>query len=207
MTDYFNFTKIIPNAPNDPIVNEVAQINNNWDELDTKLGPYMFGGSLTLTEVGQESFNGSFQYIVWDGATQRTPDDIDAAWSAWTNIPMLSPRVIRSSFQPKWRNNTLLRMVELTGGIQFDASANPWTIGSSFQFNGLVSGSPANTLGPVGGKHICQAATALTGGTSVTAGAYITIDTSGSFVRMAAQYLGGGGGGNFIQLDQVWWWY
>lgn len=207
MADYLNFNKILPPTPNDPVVNEVTQLNNNWDLLDLKLTPLMNGGTLTLAEVGQEYLDSNSRFAVWDGSAARVPDDIDSAWSAWTNIPMLAPRVIRPSFQPKWRSNSLLRKVELNGGIQFDASANLWTQGSSFQFNALSAGSPANTLGPVGGKHINQCATGLTAGTSVTAGGYITIDTSGSFVRMAAQSLGGGGGGNFIQLDQVWWWY
>jgi hypothetical protein len=204
---YLNFTKIAPPAPNDPNVDEVTQLNNNWDLLETKLGVYTTGGALSNVETGQEFFNGSFQNSVWNGAATRASDDIDSAWSAWTNIPMLAPRAIRTGFQPKWRSNSLLRKVELTGGIQFDGAASVWTMGASFQFNQLAAGSPANTLGPVGGKYISQAAAALSAGTSVTAGAYITIDTSGSFVRMAAQYLGGGGGGNFIMLDQVWWWY
>lgn len=207
MVDYLGFTKILPPKPNDPVVNEATILNGNWDLLDTKLQPYMIGGTLTLSEIGQEYFDADFRYAVWDGSSGILPDDIDSAWSAWTNIPMLAPRVIRSAFQPKWRSNSLIRKVELTGGIQFDASANPWTMGTSFQFNSLAAGSPANTLGPIGGKHISPCAVALTGGTSVTAGGYVTIDTSGSFVRMACQYLGGGGGGNFVMLDQVRWWY
>jgi hypothetical protein len=204
---YFNFTNVSPASPSDPLVNEITQINNNWDHLETKLNPYMIGGGVSGIETGQELFDGSFRYGVWDGSTTRITDDVDAAWSAWTNIPMLAPRVIRSGYQPKWRNNSLLRKVELTGGIQFDATANPWTMGSSFQFNSLAAGSPPNTMVPIGGKHIAQAAAAQTAGTSVAAAGYITIDSSGSFVRMACQYLGGGGGGNFVQLEQVWWWY
>lgn len=204
---FFSLNKIIPASPNDPLVDEVNQLNNNWDNLESKLGIYVNGGALTGIEAGQEYIGTGSRFAVWDGAAEALTEDIDSAWSAWTNIPMLAPRAIRPSWQPKWRNNTLLRKVELTGGIQFDAAASAWTMGSSFQFNALSAGSPANTLGPIGGKHIAQAATALTGGTSVTAGGYITIDTSGSFVRMACQYLGGGGGGNFVQLEQVWWWY
>lgn len=204
---YLNFTKIAPPAPNDPNVNEVTQLNNNWDVLETKLNPYVNGGTITGLETGQEFFNGSFQNCVWDGAATVASDDIDAAWSAFTNIPMLSPRVIRPSFQPKWRNNTLLRKVELCGGVYFNAAQDPWTMGSLIQINSLAAGSPADTLGPIGGTHVSQCAVALTAGTSVTAGGYVIIDTSGGFVRMRVQYLGGGGGGNFVQLDQVWWWY
>jgi hypothetical protein len=207
MANFFNFTKIVPAAPSDPLVDEAAQLNANWDHMDARLTPLMLGGTLTLAQAGQEYLDSNSRFAVWDGAAARIPDDIDSAWSAWTNIPMLAPRAIRSTFQPKWRSNSLLRKVELSGGISFDVSSNVWTQGTLFQFNALSAGSPANTLGPVGGKHVNQAATGLTAGTSVTAGAYIVIDTSGSFTRMSCQYLGGGGGGNFVQLEQVWWWY
>lgn len=207
MATYFNFTKILPPNPNDPVVNEVTHLNNNWDHIDLKLQPYMAGGTLSLAEAGQEFFDTNFRFGVYDGASQRIPDDIDANWSAWTAIPILSPRVARASFTPRWRSNSKLRMVELAGGVNFDASANPWTQGSSFQLNQLAAGSPSSSFAPIGGVHKSPAATALTGGTSTVASAIVTVDTSGGFVRLAAQYMGGGGGGNFIQLDQVWWWY
>ncbi len=203
---YFNLNKITPAAPNDPTVNEVTQLNNNWDNLDSKLGIYINGGSLTGIETGQEYLGTGSRFAVWDGAEFLT-EDIDSAWSAWTNIPMLSPRAIRTGFQPKWRSNSLLRKVELTGGIQFDAAASAWTMGSSFQFNDLVTGSPTTTFTPIGGFHRAQCAAALTGGTSVTAAGRISIDTQSGFIKMSAQYMGGGGGGNFLQLEQVWWWY
>lgn len=207
MADYLNFTKIAPPKPNDPVVNEATQLNANWDLLDTKLQPYIIGGTLTLAEVGQEFFDNNFRYGVWDGAVQRIPDDIDASWSAWTALPILAPRAIRTGFTPRWRNNSILRMVELSGGVQFDGPANAWTLGSAFQINSLAAGSPTSALAPIGGTHKSQAAGALTAGASVVAGAAITVDSSGGFCRINAQYMGGPGGGNFIQLDQVWWWY
>lgn len=207
MADYLNFTKIIPPKPNDPVVNEATQINANLAMLDTQLQPYMLGGSLTLTEVGQESFNGAFRYSVWDGTSQILPDDIDSGWSAWTALPILSPRVLRTGFTPRWRNNSFTRMVELSGGVNFDASANPWTLGSQFQINQLASGSPTSSLAPIGGTHKSPCATALSAGTTLVAGGLVTVDSSGGFVRINAQYMGGPGGGNFLMLDQIWWWY
>lgn len=206
---YINFTKITPAAPNDPVVNEDTQLNDNWDLLETKVGVYVTGGAVSDLETGQELFNGSFRYGVWNGSTTRITDDIDAAWSAWTNIPMFSTRAVRSGFQPKWRNNTLLRKVELTGGVLFNAAADPWTMGTLFTINADSSGSPPAAQVPVGGTHICQCAVALTAGTSVTAGGYAFIDKPGgnTFTRIRVQYLGGGGGGNFVMLDQIWWWY
>lgn len=205
---YFNFQKITPPAPNDPTVNEVTQLNNNWNDLDTKLQPYLIGGTLTLAEAGQEYFDANFRYTVWDGVSvSRVPEDIDAAWSAWTALPMLSPRAIRPSFTPRWRSNSALRMVELSGGVQFNAAADVWTMGSAFQLNQLASGSPPSSLQPIGGLHRSQCAAALTAGTSVVAAGRISCEVDTGFVKISAQYMGSGGGGNFLMLDQVWWWY
>lgn len=206
---YMNFTKIAPPAPNDPTVNEVTQLNNNWDLLDSKLSPYMSGGAISDIETGQEIFASGFRFGVWNGAAVRTPDDIDAAWSAWTAIPMFSPRVVRAGFTPRWRNNSLLRMVELSGGVLFNAAADPWTMGSLFTINADSAGAIPASMTPVGGTSRSPAATGLTAGTTVVAGALAIIDKPGgnTFTRIQCQYMGGPGGGNFIMLDQVWWWY
>lgn len=207
MANYLNFTKVAPPAPNDPNVNEATQLNANWDELDNKLAPYNNGTTVTPVEVGQEYVDGSGRFAVWDGAAARVPDDIDAAWSAWTNLPMFTGRAIRSGYQPKWRLNSLLRIVQLSGGVQFDSSAGTWTTGGLFTINADASGSPPAVQIPVGGYHISPCAAALTAGTSVVAAGYIYIDKPGTFVRIRGQYMGGPGGGNFLMLEQVWWWY
>lgn len=205
---YLNFTKITPPAPNDPTVNEVTQLNDNWDHLDLKCQPYLVGGSVTDIEVGQEFLDVNFRFAVWNGG-QRIPDDIDGAWSAWTALPMLAPRVIRPSFTPRWRNNTAYRMVELSGGVYFNAAQDPWTLGSYITINGDVAGAIPASMIPIGGVHTGQAAAALSAGTTVVAGAMVTIDKPGgnTFCRIRGQYMGGPGGGNFIQLDRIWWWY
>lgn len=204
---YLNFTKIAPPAPNDPNVSRVNHLNNNWDHLESKLGPYVNGGSLSGIDRGQEYFDSNFRFAVFDGTATRVPDDIDAAWSAWTALPILSPRVIRPSFTPRWRNNSLLRMVELSGGVLFDSAASAWTMGSAFQLNVLGSGSPPSSMGPVGANDNRPCATSLSAGTGVASAGRVNISTSGSWVMLTGQYMGATGGGNFIMLDQVWWWY
>lgn len=205
---YFNFTKIVPPAPNDPFVDEAAQINANWDHLDAKLEPYMFGGTISDIEQGQEFFNEDFEFCVYDGGIV-TPDDIPEGWSDWTNLPMQSGKFARSSFTPKWRNNPLYRMVELTGGVIFDVSAGPWTLGSSFLINADAEGSPPAEMRPIGNLHYSPCGASLTTGTSVVSAGFITVEqpVGSTYTRIGAQYLGGPGGGNFIMLDQVWWWY
>ena len=206
---YFNFTKITPPAPNDPLVDEVAQLNNNWDHIDTKLSPYLTGGTLTDVETGQEFLDTNLRFAVWDGAAIRIPDDIDGAWSAWTALPMFAPRVARASYTPRWRNNSAYRMVELAGGAQFNVAQDPWTLGGYFTLNADSAGAIPASMIPIGGTHVSQAAAALSAGTTVVAGAMIRIDKPGgnTFCRVSVQYMGGPGGGNFIQLDRVWWWY
>lgn len=206
---YFNFTRITPPAPNDPTVNEVTQLNDNWDHLDAKLGPYMNGGSISGLETGQEYFDVNFRYALWDGAAARLPDDIDAAWSAWTAIPMLSPRTVRPNFTPRWRNNSLLRKVELSGGLTFNAVSDPWTPNTLATVNGDVAGAVPASMIPVGGTHVCPCATALSAGTTIVSSGYAFIDKPGgnTFTRIRVCYLGGDGGGNFVQLEEISWWY
>lgn len=204
---YLNFNKITPPAPNDPLVNEVTQLNDNWDQLDTKLQPYMIGGSITDLETGQEFFDGDFRYCVWDGAAPRLPDNISAGWSAWTAFPMNAPRAARSGLIPKWRNNSLYRMVECVGGVLFNAAADPWTLGSAFTINTDTANSPPSSMVPIGAKHVSPLATGIPSAPAIVAGAMATVDVSGTHIRIQLQHLGGPGGGNFIQLDQLWWWY
>lgn len=207
---YFNFNKIVPPKPNDPTVDEMAALNNNWDVLDAGITPYINGGTISNIEQGQEFYGPGSTFAVWDGAATRTADDITSAWSAWTNLPLNASRAIRSGFQPKWRNNSLLRMVELAGGFQADASATAFTPGNIYFVTADVAGGIPQSMAPNGGGATYrQCATALTAGTAVVASGYIIIDKPGAetHVRLRSQYLGGSGGGNFIQLDQVWWWY
>jgi hypothetical protein len=210
VTDYLNIQKIVPLPPLDPNVNVATQLNSNWDLLDTKLAPYQNGTTVTPTETGQEYINSSGRYAVWDGAAERVPDDIDSAWSAWTNLPLFSSRAIRTGFQPKWRNNSLLRMVQLTGGFQADSSASAFTPANIyFVTDDNAAGGIPQSMKPIGSKHICPCAVALTAGSVVVASGYMTIDAPGGAAncRLRVQYLGGPGGGNFVMLDQIWWWY
>lgn len=206
---YFSFNKITPPAPDDPNVDEVTQLNENWDTIDLKIDPYINGGTISDIEIGQEFPNANFDFCVQGSGGTVIPDDISEGWSAWTNIPLLSPRSSPVGLTPKWRNNSLLRMVELTGAVTFNVAADPWTLGSSFLVNGDVVGSPPGSMQPIGNLHYSPAAAGLPADPAITAGGFITIEQPGgsTYTRIRAQYLGGPGGGNFISLDQVWWWY
>lgn len=206
---YFNFTKITPPSPLDPLVDEAAQLNANWDHLDSKLTPYINGTTPTGMQTGQEQFAGDLSNAVWDGAALRASDDTDAAWSAWTNLPLLSPRTARSGQLPKWRNNSLLRKVQVRGGFTIDGAASAWVLGTIYTVNGDVSGAIPASMTPIGGVHYQPLPGAQAVSPAVVGGGYCTVDKPGgnTFTRIRVQYMGGGGGGNFCQLDQLWWWY
>jgi hypothetical protein len=207
---YLSFNKITPPAPNDPLVNEVTQLNDNWGQLDTKLQPYISGGTISNIEQGQEFFDSNFRYAVWDGAATRIPDDIDAAWSAWTAIPLVAAMSARSGFVPKWRSNSLLRQVELVGGIFYGSTPTAWPLGTAVTCtNDAVAGIPASMV-PSGGEVRAQSGSVITSGASVVCAGYIIVDkpAPNTYVRIRAQFLGGSASGSdFIQFDQVSWWY
>lgn len=208
---YLNFNKIVPPAPNDPLVDEATQINANWDHIEAKLTPYMKGGTMTNVETGQEHFNGSFEFCVRGTSTLITPKNISEGWSAWTNFPIAVARALRTDYTPKWRNNPLYRMVECTGGFQYDAAASAWPMGSFFLLNADAAGSPPASMQPIGNIHYNPCAVSLNTGTStsVAQGGLIKVEqpVGSTYVRLSVQYMGGAGGGNFVMIDQVWWWY
>lgn len=207
MVDFLNFKKIVPPAPNDPSVDLASQINDNWDILDSGLNIYNSTGEFTPTQAGQEWLAPNYRFAVWDGANERYPDNIDLFWSAWTAIPLASGRAIRSGFTPKWRQNSLLRKVELVGGFQYDSAASTWP--TSLVVLNADTGSIPATYQPTGGKHVGQCATAVNTTGVVVAAGYVIVDkpAGNTNCRIQARYMGGPGGGNFLMLDQIWWWY
>lgn len=203
---YLNFTKITPAAPNDPFVNVVTHLNNNWDEIDTKLFAHtLMNITLVNPDQGQDFVTGLQKFRIWTGAAYREPDDIDSAWSAWTALPLSGNVAPRVGFTPRWRSNSLLRLVELAGGIQKDGAGSAWPAALVVATTG-TSGI-ANTFLPIGGVVYQQSAAALPTSSTNSAAGWHTIDVSGAWVRIQTRYSGGPGGGNFVMLDGIKWWY
>src|SRR5882757_10601962 len=106
------------------MVDVVAHINNNWDDIEAKLSNLTLLPSLLPSpETGQELAFSSAQtrFRVWTGAAYRDPDPIDPSWSAWTALPLSANVVARTGTTPRFRTNSLIRQVQLTGAIQKDA--------------------------------------------------------------------------------------
>lgn len=207
---YFNFTKITPAAPNDPLVNEQTQLNDNWVHADEQLTPYVTEptpATMPGALAGQEWIYQD-RLAVWDGATLITPQDIKGAWGAWNQLFLDAPVNYRDGFIPFWRVNTLLRMVELGGGVIYGATA-AWPA-SFTDISGTTTdpGVIPDTYQPVGGR-VYQVAACSQPTDDLGTAALISIDKHASLatVHLRARFQGGSGGGNYIQLDSVRWFY
>lgn len=207
---FWSFNKIAPPAPDDPQVDVDTQLNDNWDLADEKLSLISQEPVLNVlldAEVGQEwIYNGRLG--VWDGAALVFPEDIEAAWTPWEILVLTAPTGPRTSFTPKWRRNTLVKQVELSGGVIYNSAAAWPTSFTVFSADTEVAGIPI-AYQPNGGITYVAAATSIPSGVNRGAGANIAIDVPGvnPSCRLRARFMGGSGGGNFIALDGVRWYY
>lgn len=203
---YFNFTKVAPPSPSDPLVNVTTHLNNNWDEIETKFSSLItMSGNIINAEAGQEAVGSVAQsFYVSNGApfVMRSADDIQTSWSAWTAIPLNAAVVARASFTPRYRTNSVLRLAELSGGVQKDAPASAWPAALVVITNLL----PLSIV-PIGNLSFQQSAAAIPTTPANGSAGYHLIDTNGPNTRIQVRYAGGPGGGNFIMLDGIKWWY
>ena len=211
MPGYFDLVKITPPAPNDPTVNEVTQLNDNWDKLDTRLGVYRtFSGNPVPLQEGQE-FTGNVLgygkvFAVWDGTTLRVPDRVMTDWTAWEVLPVVNCQSVTG--QPvKWRSNPVLRRVELCGSVIKDGAGSAWPA-SVVKITANTGGIP-DALKPFGGKTFSSnAAAAPDAMIALVSGFYVKVyGNAVASTQIDVRYLGGPGNGNFGSLDGTSWWY
>lgn len=204
---FFNFN-LLTDPPGDPFVDEDFYWNQNMDKLDTKLAmfdsaPNTLTGSIpTGTEAIQTSGG---EVRVWNGSTWRQADSIPGSWGAWTTFGLLSPVVERPLFTPKYRINSSIRRVELSGGLRADVSAGAWSR-TKVQVTTNTGGIPdANK--PVF-DCIQQTACGIGTVTGQFAGARVFIEANaGNSVKISVGYQGDDVGGNFVMLDGIKWFY
>lgn len=210
---FINLTKITPAAPNDPTVNEVTQLNNNWDEINTRLEKMKTSpGIIDVTdnpvannvEIGMEAAR-SNRLHVWDGSAWRFTDVHDTGWSAWTNIPLSISVASRPGFIPQYRTNSLLRLGELRGCLLKDGIASAWTHNLNVVASNAVS-QPIASFTPVTVFSYMLGTSIPTTPTTQTAAARGFINGVDGW-RLTVCWEGSSGGGNFISLDDMKWWY
>lgn len=206
---YWSFNKIAPPAPNDPLVNVTTQFNDNWDIAEAKLVQLTqnpMPSTLTDAEIGQEwIYDG--RLAVWDGTNLVVPADIDTAWTSWEVLELASPVSARPLFTPRWRRNTLLKQVELSGCAIYNSAAAWPAAFTVISADSAVLGIPA-AYQPYGGATFIPTATSIPSTANRAAGAHIQIDAPGGVsCQIRARYTGSSGGGNFVALDTVRWYY
>ena len=211
---YFDFN-YVTDPPNDEFVDEVGQLNDNWQEVADKINPFNqkpadFTG--ITVPVGTEAFDpehvGSEDRIaVWNGTTWIRSLNHTTSWDTWELVPVRAPRLIRTGFPLVYRLNQVTRRVVLMGGVQFDAGAGPWTTNTTYEIT--TDAALPVSLAPVGDLSYQQAATGQVTVANQFASAIIEIKaaTGPDRTAISVRYQGDAGGGNFIMLDGIEWWY
>lgn len=211
---YFNFN-YVTDPPNDEFVNEETQLNDNWEELDTKLQGWNQKPSNIVAPipVGTEALDpqhpgDEYRIAVYNGTDWVRSLNHVLSWEAWQNLSLRAPAVERTGFTPRIRVNQWKREIMLSGGVQFNAALDPWPTGSDVEITSDTA--IQSSLAPAPGGRICyQAATAQVTGANTFASAVIAVNVEASPARVSikVRYQGDAGGGNFVMLDGLKWWY
>jgi hypothetical protein len=209
---YFNFN-FVTDPPNDETVNPVTQLNNNWQEVANKIQPFNTKPSSFSTNppVGTEAFypgpGDEHRIAVWDGAAWRRSLSHVSAWGSWQNLAIRSPRVERTGWTPTAKVDVVARRVVLSGGVLFNAAADPWPTASDTEIT--TDTAISTSLSPINNLTFGQVAT----GQVTTAGGFssavVKVERVSSPDRVAVyvRWQGDAGGGNFVMLDGLTWWY
>lgn len=207
---YFDFD-YVTDPPNDETVDEVTQLNNNWQEVATKIDRWNRAQSNIIAPipVGTEAMDpgGSSRIALWDGTSWLLGLNHDSSWGNWATFGLRSPIVERSGWTPVARVNPWKRLVALSGGVQINATADAWNTGTDVEITTDTAFS--SSLAPVGGLAYFQTATAQITAANGFASAVIKVqsETTPARTSITARWQGDAGGGNFVMLDGIQWWY
>lgn len=212
---YFDF-ELVTDPPNDETVNEATQLNDNWSELDIKLQGWNQKPSNIVAPipVGTEALDpqhpgDEYRIAVYNGTDWIRSLNHITTWDAWANLSLRAPAVERPGFTPRIRVNQWKRQVMLSGGVLFNAAADPWPTGSDVEIT--ADAAIGTNRAPVpGGLSYYQAATSGIVAASGFASALIRVASEvGPPARTSIKirFQGDSGGGNFVMLDGLKWWY
>ena len=212
----FSFNYITP-PPLDELVNEVTQLNDNLDQIESRMSILQGIGSWANVDrpKGLEVLldqSGSQRTAVWDGSNWRVPSSGAGGWTAWANVALIAPYTFNAGFTPMYRVNTFMRRAQLKGRVQNGATGvamakNNWT-----NFSSGVTGIPL-TYTPLNGASVwtasCSPITATSPVGSEINGARIRTNADATSVRLDFNWMGQDTNttGNYISLDGVEWWY
>lgn len=212
---YFDFN-FVTDPPADEFVDVETQLNDNWEDVETKILPFNqkpsnFGA--IPKPVGTEAFRptAGFEHriSVWDGAEWRSSLAHSTSWGLWQAVLIRAPTVIRPNFPVVARVNAMLRKVEISGGVLFDGAASAWPTGTTVEITADTaiqsSFAPANTAKMAVQQVGSSAITAVNGFASAVA--MVEQKAGPDRTSISVRFQGDAGGGNFIMLDGLGWYY
>jgi hypothetical protein len=185
------------------LVNEITQLNNNWDRIDTAFTS-LYGGAavtpvVTSPALGTEWINKDGKLMIWNGTVWAEPDL--ETWGAWSSLTITAPYQNAGGNAAQIRKSNL-NNVEMRGAIQLNAGADAfpdtgYILVSSGQFAVGTGYCPEMTTTVPAAMN--SSATGFTNGFI-----YLTV-TGGSPSTLAVYILPQGvrATGNSINLDNV----
>lgn len=184
------------------VINEVTQLNNNWDVIDTKFSQLVQTGSVnpvTGAVTGVE-WHGSTPTVsslqAYDGTTWQAPQS--ETWGAWQTITLTAPYVAKAGDPPQLRVSNC-KNVEMRGGIVNGSTPAPFPNSGYILINSGQFGT--------GYLPEMTAVTPIPGNLTTTAGQFVTgfsyVTVSGSPLKVAIYILlqGERSVNNFLKLD------
>lgn len=210
---YFNFN-YITDPPNDELVNEQTQLNDNWLEIDTKLDPFNKQPNTIISPpIGTEALypdgvddDDSERIAVWNGTQWVRTANYSTVWTPWAPLAIRSPRNEHPSYPCMYRVDEVGKRVVLQGAVRYDGASGAWP-----NSNVEITTDTALDLAyePVDTIAIKQQAVSATTAASGfnSAVLYVQKLTVPDRIAVNARWQGNSGGGNYIVLDGFTWWY
>ena len=199
---------IMNDQPNDPKVNVVTQLNDNWDIIDLRFREMQSQPVALPTnpDVGQQ-YGGADANQVWTGSSWKSPVAGNTSWSAWSTISgFVAPFVGSASFPPQYRTNSVLRQVEMRGRIQNTASGSGWD-NFYYDLNPMSVGVPI-AFAPIDDKVMFPACSSLSAiSSSAIVIAEKRVGQTIVWFQMKQNGQMSAATGNYISFDNVRWFY
>lgn len=202
---FFDFN-YVTDPPNDELVNEQTQLNDNLDKLDSRLAQFQKGlDHITNPPLGTEAQ--LFGAVgVFTGTSWRYPVSIHNGWGSWQTLPLQSPVIARVDYTPRYKINTTIRKVILSGAVTYGPTPSMWPY-SKVKITSNTGGissfyNPVNNLAI---QYVTAGAVTVDGG---YAGARLFVESNGTnSVSISIHYQGDDNNGDFVSLDGVSWWF
>lgn len=203
---------IMNDQPNDPKVNVVTQLDNNWDAVDLAYRMMQGQGvAISGQEAGQQ-YVGNNSNDVWTGSAWKSPVEYHNQWSGWTTMSGFpSPYTSQPGNPMQFRTNSTLRQVEMrgalrvSGGVGFDNAyhdLNPVGVGIPLSFAPLMD----KTIQPCSVSLLTSTDPSFLGSSALMI-AENRVGEAFTWLQVKHSGRSDSGTGNYIAFDNVRWFY